>query len=87
MTHRGNRIHDLDNTAYHCTLRHLYQLRNRDNPQKDCSNSTDIGIGLCSTCRIFSSSLCLASILFTNESPPDSENTSEIRYILGVREI
>ena len=45
MTHRGNRTHDLDNTAKHCTIRHLYQLRHRDNPKKDCSNSTDIGIG------------------------------------------
>ena len=24
---------------------HLYQLRYLDNPEKDCSNSTDIGIG------------------------------------------
>ena len=25
--------------------RHLYRLRYRDNPKKDCSNSADIGIG------------------------------------------
>ena len=33
MTHHGNRTHDLDNTAYNCTIRHLYQLRYRDNPK------------------------------------------------------
>ena len=45
MTHRGNRTHDSDNNAEQCTIRHLYQLRYRDNPQKDCSISTDIGFG------------------------------------------
>ena len=31
--------------------------------------------------------LCVASFPFANESLPDSENTSGIRSILGVREI
>ena len=48
-------------------------------PKKDCSNSADIGIGKCSTRRILGYSLCVASISFANKSPPDSENTSEIR--------
>ena len=45
MADRRIRTHDLDNIAWHCTMRHLYQLRYRDNAPKDCSNSTDIGIG------------------------------------------
>ena len=45
MTNRGIRTHDLGTTAQHCTILHLYQVRYRDNPKKDCSNSADIGIG------------------------------------------
>ena len=87
MTHRGIRTHDLDNAAQHCTIRHLYQLRYRDNPKKDCSNSADIGIGYCSTHRILSSFLCVALFPFANESLSDSENISEITQTLGVRKV
>ena len=41
----GIRTHDLGNTAQHWTTRHPHRLRYRDNPNKNCSNSADIGIG------------------------------------------
>ena len=62
-------------------IRHLYQLRCRDNPKKDCSNSADIGIGYCSTRRILSSYSCDASIPFANESLPDSVSVCVCVYI------
>ena len=34
MTHREIRTHDNDNTAQHCTIRHLFKLQYRDNPKK-----------------------------------------------------
>ena len=79
MTRREIQTHSLDNTLH-------YPLRYRDNPKKDCSNSTDIeSIGLCSTHRILCSSLYVASI--PNYSLPDPGNIIEIRQMLGFTEI